>query len=45
MGEWQKAPSGQNCQKKLALLQGENVHFDERGYLKDKTLLWDDWEE
>ena len=43
MGEWQKAPSGVNCQKKLSLLDGEGVHFDAKGYLTDKNVLWNDW--
>ena len=45
MGEWHKAPSGVNCQKKLEILTREGVTFDERGYLKDKKMLWDDWQD
>ena len=40
MGEWNKAPSGQNQQSKLALLKGEGVLFDEEGKLLDKDQLW-----
>ena len=35
MGDWQKAPSGQNQTSKLALLSEEGVEFDENGYLCD----------
>jgi methylated-DNA-[protein]-cysteine S-methyltransferase len=40
MGDWQKAPSGINCDKKLQLLKEEGVEFDERGMLKDKRKIW-----
>ncbi len=40
MGEWNKAPSGINCQKKLELLKGEGVEFDGRGYLRETGRLW-----
>ena len=33
MGDWEKAPSGVNQQKKLELLKEEGVVFDERGRL------------
>lgn len=39
-GDWEKAPSGINCEKKLQLLAGEGVHFDEDGMLADKDRLW-----
>jgi methylated-DNA-[protein]-cysteine S-methyltransferase len=35
MGDWEKAPSGQNQTSKLALLDEEGVEFDENGYLVD----------
>lgn len=35
MGDWQKAPSGQNQTSKLALLREEGVEFDGKGYLVD----------
>jgi methylated-DNA-[protein]-cysteine S-methyltransferase len=35
MGDWEKAPSGQNQTSKLALLREEGVEFDENGYLVD----------
>lgn len=35
MGDWEKAPSGQNQTSKLALLSKEGVKFDEKGYLID----------
>lgn len=41
MGDWEKAPSGQNQNKKLELLREEGVLFDEKGMLVDKTKLWD----
>ena len=45
MGEWNQAPSGINCRKKLALLEGEGVFFDAEGMLKDKSaVLWDEFE-
>ncbi len=45
MGEWQKAPSGVNQTKKLEILAKEGVEFDERGMLKDKKRLWDEFVE
>ena len=42
-GEWERAPSGQNQQSKLALLKDEGVLFTSDGFLVDKTLLWDDF--
>lgn len=41
MGDWQKAPSGQNCEKKLELLNGEGVRFDGKGMLIDASCWWD----
>ena len=41
MGDWQKAPSGQNQTSKLALLSEEGVEFDENGYLM-MYRGWDD---
>lgn len=35
MGDWKKAPSGQNQTSKLALLSKEGVEFDGEGYLVD----------
>jgi len=45
MGDWEKAPSGINCEKKLELLKGEGVEFDEKGILKDEKKLWEDFRE
>lgn len=42
-GEWQKAPSGINTEKKLELLKEEGVLFDERGHIKDRSRLWTDF--
>ncbi|KAL1796503.1 hypothetical protein ACET3X_005043 [Alternaria dauci] len=42
-GDWEKAPSGQNQNSKLQLLQDEGVVFDANGFLVDRTLLWDDF--
>jgi methylated-DNA-[protein]-cysteine S-methyltransferase len=42
-GDWEKAPSGINCEKKLELLEGEGVKFDQKGMLMDKTRLWFDF--
>lgn len=42
-GDWQKAPSGQNCEKKLELLAAEGVRFDAKGMLMDRTRLWDEF--
>lgn len=43
-GDWEKAPSGQNQESKLALLKEEGVLFDANGYLIDKTLWWDEFD-
>ncbi|QIW97215.1 hypothetical protein AMS68_002733 [Peltaster fructicola] len=43
-GDWQKAPSGSNCQKKLALLAEEGVRFDNNGKLLDRGRLWADFD-
>lgn len=43
MGEWQKAPSGINQEKKLALLKDEGVLFDSQGKLLDKSRMWVDF--
>ncbi|KAF1992010.1 DNA binding methylated-DNA--cysteine S-methyltransferase [Aulographum hederae CBS 113979] len=43
MGDWQKAPSGQNCTKKLALLEAEGVFFNDKGMLVDQARWWDDF--
>lgn len=40
MGDWEKVPSGVNCDKKRQLLSDEGVEFDEKGMLKDKSQLW-----
>ncbi|KAK5728661.1 hypothetical protein LTR15_001800 [Elasticomyces elasticus] len=42
-GEWQKAPSGINCEKKLALLAEEGVLFTEKGMLIEKMRVWSDF--
>ncbi|KAF2172107.1 hypothetical protein M409DRAFT_17348 [Zasmidium cellare ATCC 36951] len=39
-GEWHKAPSGINTDKKLELLKGEGVLFNEKGMLVDRSRLW-----
>jgi methylated-DNA-[protein]-cysteine S-methyltransferase len=44
MGDWRDAPSGLNCEKKLALLKEEGVEFDEKGMLIDKSLWWNAFE-
>jgi len=41
--DWQKAPSGINVKKKLALLEDEGVRFDAKGMLIDEKQLWDDF--
>lgn len=43
MGDWQKAPSGQNCEKKLKLLADEGVLFDAKGMLVDRSRWWDEF--
>jgi methylated-DNA-[protein]-cysteine S-methyltransferase len=43
MGDWEKAPSGQNQSKKLKLLKEEGVFFDEKGMLVDRTRWWDEF--
>ncbi|KAK5689236.1 hypothetical protein LTR17_026402 [Elasticomyces elasticus] len=42
-GEWQKAPSGINCEKKLALLAEEGVLFTEKGTLIEKMRVWSEF--
>ncbi|KAF1815427.1 DNA binding methylated-DNA--cysteine S-methyltransferase [Eremomyces bilateralis CBS 781.70] len=42
-GDWQKAPSGVNCEKKLGLLEGEGVKFDARGMLVDRSTWWSEF--
>lgn len=42
-GDWQKAPSGLNCEKKLDLLRSEGVEFTQDGMLKDKSSWFDDF--
>lgn len=42
-GDWQKAPSGQNVEKKLKLLSEEGVKFDAKGMLIDKSRWWDNF--
>jgi methylated-DNA-[protein]-cysteine S-methyltransferase len=44
MGDWQKAPSGQNQTKKLKLLKEEGVEFDSKGMLRDSRKLFDEFE-
>ncbi|KFY91431.1 hypothetical protein V500_04662 [Pseudogymnoascus sp. VKM F-4518 (FW-2643)] len=43
MGDWNKAPSGINQEKKIELLRGEGVEFDEKGMLLDKGRWWDEF--
>ena len=43
MGDWQKAPSGQNQSSKLKLLKDEGVEFDERGYLKEQGRWFEEF--
>lgn len=43
MGDWNKAPSGINQEKKIELLKGEGVVFDEKGMLLDKGRWWDEF--
>lgn len=40
-GDWESVPSGQNQDSKLHLLKQEGVLFDDKGFLIDKSLLWD----
>ncbi|OBT77092.1 methylated-DNA-[protein]-cysteine S-methyltransferase [Pseudogymnoascus sp. 05NY08] len=40
MGDWNKAPSGINQEKKIELLKGEGVEFDAKGMLLDKARWW-----
>lgn len=40
LGDWKNVPSGQNCEKKLELLEGEGVKFDLEGMLVDRDTLW-----
>ncbi|BGP23636.1 methylated-DNA-[protein]-cysteine S-methyltransferase [Rhodotorula toruloides] len=44
-GEWSKSPSqageGKKTGEKIELLRREGVLFDSKGYLKDKSKLWD----
>ncbi|KAF2427414.1 DNA binding methylated-DNA--cysteine S-methyltransferase [Tothia fuscella] len=42
-GDWEKAPSGINCEMKLESLKEEGVEFDGRGMLLDRTCWWDDF--
>ena len=44
MGDWEKAPSGQNQTSKLALLRKEGVEFDEKGYLLDGKKWFADFD-
>jgi methylated-DNA-[protein]-cysteine S-methyltransferase len=44
MGDWEKAPSGQNQSSKLALLGGEGVEFDGKGYLVDRERWFAEFE-
>jgi methylated-DNA-[protein]-cysteine S-methyltransferase len=43
-GEWNKAPSGVNCEIKLQLLKDEGVIFDRNGVIVDKTRLWNEFD-
>ncbi|KAI9664126.1 MAG: hypothetical protein M1821_007617 [Bathelium mastoideum] len=42
-GDWEKAPSGINCEKKLELLKTEGVEFDAKGMLADKSRWWNEF--
>ncbi|KAI9764056.1 MAG: hypothetical protein M1835_007657 [Candelina submexicana] len=42
-GDWRKAPSGQNCEKKLKLLLEEGVVFNGKGMLVEKGRWWDEF--
>ncbi|EME48744.1 hypothetical protein DOTSEDRAFT_118610 [Dothistroma septosporum NZE10] len=42
-GAWQKTPSGINTEKKLELLKGEGVLFDDKGRLVERSRLWADF--
>ncbi|KAF2500916.1 DNA binding methylated-DNA--cysteine S-methyltransferase [Lophium mytilinum] len=42
-GDWQKAPSGINIEKKMSLLKEEGVEFDEKGMLVDRGAWWDEF--
>lgn len=42
-GDWEDAPSGQNQTSKLQLLKEEGVFFDAKGFLVDKSQLWDEF--
>jgi len=43
MGDWEKAPSGQNQSKKLKILTEEGVLFDQKGMLVDQKKWWADF--
>ncbi|KAF2837984.1 DNA binding methylated-DNA--cysteine S-methyltransferase [Patellaria atrata CBS 101060] len=43
MGDWKKAPSGVNVEKKRKQLEAEGVLFDEKGHLVEKGRWWDDF--
>lgn len=40
MGDWKKAPSGVNHEKKLELLKEEGVDFDSKGMLVNRERLF-----
>jgi len=42
-GDWQKAPSGINCEMKLKLLADEGVEFDKDGMLMERERFWSDF--
>ncbi|KAK0808739.1 hypothetical protein LTR91_006002 [Friedmanniomyces endolithicus] len=44
LGEAQDAPSGINQKRKLELLRGEGVIFDEKGNLVDLKKVWSEFE-
>jgi methylated-DNA-[protein]-cysteine S-methyltransferase len=44
MGSIAAAPSGVNCERKIRLLAGEGVWFDDRGYLLERERVWDEFE-
>ncbi|KAF3913161.1 hypothetical protein AA313_de0204004 [Arthrobotrys entomopaga] len=44
LGDWEDAPSGINQTKKLKLLKEEGVEFDDKGYIKDRSLIWKEFD-
>lgn len=40
LGDWKKAPSGVNLERKMKLLEEEGVRFDSKGYLAERHRVW-----